>query len=165
MSEQIPRLFKGPLRENLTYLNPTATNDEIEEAASLVGLDKIVDKLPKGYESILKEEGVSLSSGQRQRISLARTLLNRPRIMILDEALSSIDAESESLILQRMKALSSKPTIVVITHNRAALGMFDRVFEVRDGQVREIESRADIAAFKGTEAYISSGSEAEADGD
>ncbi len=137
MSEQYPRLFHGTIRENLTYVRPDATQDEIDAVIGIVQFEKVLASLPKGLESVIGEEGTSLSTGQKQRLSVARALLAQPRVIILDEALNSVDSESEMRILQQIKSLSYKPTVLVITHNRNILGLFDQVLEVRSGAVSE----------------------------
>jgi ATP-binding cassette, subfamily B, bacterial len=146
VAEETPRIFKGTIRESITYINPRASSEDVASAGRLVGLDRMVAPLRKGYDTPIGEDGFLLSGGQRQRISVARTLLHRPRILILDEALSSIDNVSEMAILGRIKALPNRPTILAFTHNWTSLKLFDRVFEVKQGEVSEVSN---LSAFIG----------------
>jgi len=148
MAEQNAHLFKGSIRENLTYLCEEASADEIEYTCKLVGLDKIVALLPNGLDYMIGEIGISLSEGQRQRIGLARALIRKPRLIVLDEALSSIDEESEIAILNNLKVLRFKPTIVVISHSRSAIRICDRIFEVKDGRIVEARMEAKSKVYE-----------------
>lgn len=132
-------LFGASIRENIAYGKPDATSEEIEWAAREAHAHAFISALPSGYETIIGERGATLSGGQRQRICLARALLKRPSILILDEPLAGVDAESAALIDETLSRVQHGKTTIVIAHDLNNLGGFDRVLLVKDRRVSEID--------------------------
>ena len=133
--EHDPFLFHASVLENVTYANPEATREEVVAAAQAVGLHEFVATLPSGYDTVVGERGSRLSAGQRQRIALARAILKRPTILILDEALSGLDVESEALVRDALAVLMQGRTTLVVTHRLTSLHPHDHVVVLKNGQV------------------------------
>ena len=130
-------LFSGTVSENLRYGREDATDDEIVAAAEAANAHEFISRLPQGYDTVIGERGVSLSGGQRQRISIGRTLLQDPRILILDEATSSLDSESENLINEALDRVMVGRTCLIIAHRLSTVIGSDRILVLRDGQLVE----------------------------
>lgn len=128
-------LFQGTVRENICVAHPQATDREILEAAHISGTNDFMRTHPQGYGLHVSERGSSLSGGQRQSISVARALLRNPNILVMDEPTSSMDTQSEALLVMRLKALLPGRTIVVITHRPTLLELVDRLIVMDEGQV------------------------------
>lgn len=124
-------LLSGTLRENLTFTNPDATEEEIQAALYVSAMDEYVATLPKGLETVLGENGAGLSEGQAQRISLARAILSGAPVLLLDEVTSALDARTEQTVLERIAALPDK-TCIAVTHRPAALALASHVIEVTE---------------------------------
>jgi subfamily B ATP-binding cassette protein MsbA len=135
---QEPMLFAGTVQENLLYGNPDATDHEIRLAAREAHAAEFIDRLPDGYASLVGERGVTLSAGQRQRIAIARVMLKRPRILILDEASSSLDAESERLVQEALERLMKGRTTLVIAHRLSTVIQADRIVVLDDGAIEDM---------------------------
>jgi ABC-type multidrug transport system fused ATPase/permease subunit len=120
-------LLNGTVRENLLYAKPDATAAEAEAAARVAGAVEFIAQLPNGYDTIIGDQGIKLSGGQRQRLSLARTLLLQPRILILDEATAMFDPQGEADFIERSRQLLATRTVILITHRPASLELADRV--------------------------------------
>jgi ABC-type multidrug transport system fused ATPase/permease subunit len=134
---QDPFLFSGTIAENIRFGRPSATDQEMIAAAKLANADAFIRMLPSGYETFVLEGGVNLSVGQRQLISIARALLVDPRILILDEATSSVDTMTEALIQEALERLLAGRTTLVIAHRLSTVRHVDRIFVVDDGQIAE----------------------------
>jgi len=134
---QEPVLFSGTLAENIAYGRPDATMEEIERAAKDAYIDAMVRALPDGYETTVGERGVQLSGGQRQRVALARALLSDPRLLILDEATSHLDAESEAAIQKALDVLLRGRTALVIAHRLSTVRRADRIVVLDQGRIVE----------------------------
>lgn len=132
---QEPMLFAGTIRDNLLYGNPDATPEEIEEAARRAHAHDFVRHFPDGYDQWVGERGITLSGGQRQRLAIARVFLKRPRILILDEASSSLDAESEHLVQDALADLMEGRTTLVIAHRLSTVIRADRIVVLEDGVI------------------------------
>jgi ATP-binding cassette subfamily C protein len=132
---QDPYLFHDSVRANLLWANPQASDAEIAEALALSGADDVVAKLPAGLETVVGERGGLVSGGERQRIALARALLRRPRLLLLDEATNAIDVAGEQALLRRFAALPQRPTILVIAHRESTLEAVERVIVVEGGRI------------------------------
>lgn len=130
-------LFHGTVRENIAYGRDDATEDEIVEAALVAEADLFIRELPKGYDTIVGERGQKLSGGQRQRISIARALLKDPPVLILDEATSSVDNETEAAIQRSLERISNGRTVIVIAHRLSTVRNADRIFLLDRGRVTE----------------------------
>ncbi|MCW3849578.1 ABC transporter ATP-binding protein/permease [Sphingomonas sp. LB-2] len=128
-------LFHDSIRRNLRWANPEVTEAEIAAALDFAGASEIVARLDEGLDTVVGERGTLFSGGERQRISLARAMLRKPRLLVLDEAANAIDAPGEAALLDRLKALEPRPTILMISHREESLGWCDRVIRVADGDV------------------------------
>ena len=124
-------LLSGTLRENLTFTNPAATGEEIQAALHASALDEYVATLPKGLETVLRENGAGLSEGQAQRLSLARAIISGAPVLLLDEVTSALDAATEATVLERITALTGR-TCIAVTHRPAALALADHIIEVTE---------------------------------
>jgi ATP-binding cassette subfamily B protein len=134
---QEPLLFHRSLAENIAYARPGATLDEIETAARLANASGFIDRLPKGYGTLVGERGVKLSGGERQRIAIARAFLADARVLILDEATSSLDSESEALVQDAMQRLMVGRTVIVIAHRLSTVVSLDRILVFSHGELVE----------------------------
>ncbi len=126
-------LFGGTIAENIAYARPGAKEEEISESARQANAHDFISAFPEGYQTRVGERGVQLSGGQRQRVAIARAILRNPRILILDEATSSLDSESESLVLQALDRLMAGRTSLVIAHRLATVRRADRIYVIKDG--------------------------------
>ncbi|WP_415973713.1 ABC transporter ATP-binding protein [Rhodococcus sp. 077-4] len=129
-----PFLFSDTIAANIALGKPDATADEIEHAARLAQASTFIDALPEGYDSLVGERGLTLSGGQRQRIALARALLVEPRILILDDATSAVDAETEAAIFDALRGVRTRATLV-LAHRRSTLTLADRVAVLDNGRI------------------------------
>ena len=141
---QDPVLFAGSIAENLRLSRPGATMDEVIEAAKLANAHDFVTRLPDGYETLLGDRGARISGGERQRLALARAILRRPRILILDEATSSLDAESEHLVQQAMQNILGRQTTLIVAHKLSTIMHADRIVVVEDGKITETGSHEEL---------------------
>jgi ATP-binding cassette subfamily B protein len=128
-------LFSASLRENIAYARPGATDDEVQRAASMAGLDEVIQALPDGYETIVGERGLTLSGGQRQRVAIARALIQDPRILILDDATSSLDASTEARVKQALGEVMQGRTTVIIGHRLSTIALADRIAVLDGGRL------------------------------
>jgi ATP-binding cassette subfamily B protein len=134
---QEPILFHRSLAENIAYGRPNAAMEEIEHAARLANAHEFILRQPKGYHTLVGERGVKLSGGERQRVALARAFLANTPVLVLDEATSSLDSESEALIQEAMERLMSGRTSIVIAHRLSTVRMLDRILVFERGEVTE----------------------------
>jgi ABC-type multidrug transport system fused ATPase/permease subunit len=130
-------LFDGTIRENIKFSRPTATEEQLMKACAIARVDEFAERFPEGYDTIVGERGVKLSGGQRQRLSIARAILADPRILILDEATSSLDSESEALIQHGLNFLMQGRTTFVIAHRLSTIRRADQILVVEQGQIVE----------------------------
>lgn len=142
-------LFDGTIRENVAFSRPEATEEEIMSACRVARVDEFADKFAEGYDTIVGERGVKLSGGQKQRVSIARAILANPRILILDEATSSLDSESEALIQQGLAFLMQGRTTFVIAHRLSTIRRADQILVVEGGQIAERGTHAELYAMQG----------------
>jgi ATP-binding cassette subfamily B protein len=146
---QTPHLFSGTIRENIRYGDLDASDQEIEEAARLAGAHEFITTLDEGYEEEVGEGGNLLSVGQKQLISLARAVLRRPEIFIMDEATSSVDTITEALIQQGMETLMENRTSVIIAHRLSTIKRADRILFIRDGKIAEMGTHRELLKQQG----------------
>jgi ATP-binding cassette subfamily B protein len=139
-------LFGGTIYENISYGRPSAPRTEIYEAAQKAHALEFIETFPEGFETIVGERGVKLSGGQRQRIAIARAVLKDPKILILDEATSSLDAESEKLVQIALEELMQNRTSIVIAHRLATIRKVNRIYVIRDGQIAESGSHQELSS-------------------
>ena len=142
-------LFSDSVRENIAYGNPHASMEEIITAARLAEADAFINQLPDGYDSQLGERGVKLSGGQKQRIAIARVFLKNPPILILDEATSSLDNETENLIQESLMQLSRNRTTLIVAHRLATIRHADRIVVLTPNGISEHGSHDDLMALQG----------------
>lgn len=144
MVPQDVMLFGGTIRENIEYGRPGATTDEIEEAARNANAHEFITSFPEGYDTVVGERGIKLSGGQRQRIAIARAVLKDPRILILDEATSSLDSESERLVQEALDKLMKGRTSLVIAHRLSTIRNADRIVVLDRGRISEVGSHREL---------------------
>ncbi len=142
-------LFNATVRENLLYGKPDASQEEILAATQAAYAHDFIQALPDGYDSLIGERGVKLSGGQRQRLALARAILADPRILILDEATSSVDAEAEYLIQQALDEVMQGRTALVIAHRLSTIREADKIIALHDGRISEIGDHHELLARGG----------------
>ena len=142
-------LFSGSIRDNIAFGRPDATEDEIMEAAHAANVDEFACRLPDGYSSRVGERGVRLSGGQQQRISIARAVMKDAPILILDEATSSVDAETEGLIHEALDQLTKERTTLVIAHRLATVQRADRIVVLQEGKVSAIGTHEELIDRQG----------------
>ncbi len=142
-------LFDGTVRENIAFSKPGATDEEVRTAAHIAHCDEFVDRFEKGYDTIVGERGVKLSGGQRQRVAIARAVLADPRILILDEATSSLDSESEAMIRDGLRSLRRGRTTFVIAHRLSTIESADQILVIENGEIVERGSHRQLLALGG----------------
>lgn len=142
-------LFDGTILDNIRFSNPHADFEEIREVCRIANSDEFIEKFPEGYKTIVGERGVKLSGGQKQRIAIARALLANPRILILDEATSSLDSESESLIQEGLLRLRAGRTTFVIAHRLSTIRSADQILVVEAGEIVERGTHDELIEIKG----------------
>jgi len=146
---QTPHLFSGTIRENIRYGRLDATDEEVEEAAKLAGAHDFIVTLPKGYDEEVGEGGNLLSVGQKQLVSLARAVLAKPEIFIMDEATSSVDTLTEALIQRGMEVLMEGRTSFIIAHRLSTIKRADRILVIENGAISEMGSHAELLRQRG----------------
>ena len=142
-------LFDGTVRENVLFSRPQSTEAELMEACRIARVDEFAERFPEGYDTIVGERGVKLSGGQRQRISIARAILADPRILILDEATSSLDSESEAMIQAGLQHLMQGRTTFVIAHRLSTIRRADQILVVEQGLIVERGTHAELYTLQG----------------
>ena len=146
-------LFDSSIKANIAYANPTASNNEIFEACQFAAADEFIEKLPKGYETLIGENGIRLSGGQKQRISIARAILKKSPIILLDEATSSLDADSEQIVQNAITNLTKNKTTLVIAHRLSTIHNADKIFVLKDGAI--IDTGSHISLMQSSKEYKS----------
>jgi len=146
---QDPILFSGSVRDNIAYGKPGAGQEEIIQAAKAANAHEFILTLPKGYETEIGERGVTLSVGERQRVSIARALIKDPKILIMDEATSNVDSKSEALIQEAMGRMSGERTTIVIGHRLSTVMDADRIVVLEEGGIAEIGTHRGLLQRQG----------------
>lgn len=147
-------LFNDTLLENIRYGRPEASQEEVEAAAEHAYLKSFIKSLPKGYQTQVGERGLKVSGGEKQRIAIARTILKNPRILLFDEATSSLDSESEKAILKALKKVAANKTTIIIAHRLSTIVDADRILVLKDGKIVEQGNHAALLEKKGEYAKL-----------
>ena len=142
-------LFDGTVRENISYSRPDATFEEIQEVSRIAHCDEFVEGFPESYDTVVGERGVKVSGGQRQRIAIARAILANPRILVLDEATSSLDSESEAMIQDGLRSLRAGRTTFVIAHRLSTITSADQILVIEGGEIVERGRHEELLARDG----------------
>jgi len=142
-------LFDGTIRENIIYGKPDATEDELTIAVNMSNLSSFISTLSDGLDTEVGERGVLLSGGQKQRISIARVFLKNPEVLILDEATSSLDNESESIIQEALWQLSKNRTTIIIAHRLSTIMKADKIYVMKNGEIVEEGTHLELLGQKG----------------
>lgn len=142
-------LFDGTIRENILFARPGATEEQLKQAVDAAYVHEFTSRFEKGLETVIGERGIKLSGGQRQRLTIARAILANPRILVLDEATSSLDTESESLIQESLKSLLKGRTTFVIAHRLSTIRQADQILVIEDGKIAERGTHDELIAKKG----------------
>ena len=137
-------LFDDTVEANILYANPLATKDELINACKFAAANEFISKLPNGYQTIIGENGVKLSGGQKQRISIARAVLKDSPIILLDEATSSLDSDSEEVVQNAIKNLTKNKTTVVIAHRLSTIFNADKIFVIKNGELIDSGKHSDL---------------------
>ncbi|MBQ8624647.1 MAG: ATP-binding cassette domain-containing protein, partial [Agathobacter sp.] len=146
---QDPFIFKGTVMENIRYGRPDATDEECIAAAKAIYADRCIDRLANGYQHMLDERGEGLSAGEKQLISFARIILKNPSVIILDEATSSIDTETENLIKQALDVIIKDKTAFIVAHRLSTIRNADRILYIADKGIAEQGTHEELMALKG----------------
>jgi ATP-binding cassette subfamily B protein len=131
-------LFKGPVRENIAAAKPDASIEEIVEVARIAGAEEFIERLPRGFETILEENASNLSGGQKQRLAIARALITDPKLLIFDEATSALDPDSEAIIRQNLSQIAAGRTVIIVSHRLSTLVDADAILVVERGKIADI---------------------------
>jgi subfamily B ATP-binding cassette protein MsbA len=142
-------LFEGTIRENISFPRPKATEEELMAAVKAAYVDEFTARFELGLETVIGERGVKLSGGQRQRVAIARAILANPRVLILDEATSNLDTESESFIQESLKSLMHGRTTFVIAHRLSTIRQADQILVIENGQIQERGKHEELIESKG----------------
>jgi ATP-binding cassette subfamily B protein len=149
-------LFHASVRENLRFAKPSATDEEVEDAARAAQIHELVASLPEGYETIVGERGYRFSGGEKQRIAIARTILRNPPVLVLDEATSSLDTQTERLVQEALERLSEGRTTIAIAHRLSTVRDADQIVVLDRGQVVEVGTYEELVARGGRFAELAS---------
>jgi ATP-binding cassette subfamily B protein len=137
-------LFRGTVRENISMAMPDASFDEIVSAAQVAGADEFIERLPQGYDTPLEENASNLSGGQKQRLSIARSILTNPPILILDEAASALDPESEAIFIKNLSRIAVGRTVIMVSHRLSTLVNANTILVMQHGQLSDAGTHAEL---------------------
>ncbi|MCF8506944.1 MAG: peptidase domain-containing ABC transporter [Caulobacter sp.] len=139
-------LFRGTVRENIASARPDCSIAEVVEAAKMAGADEFIERLPRGFDTMLDENAANLSGGQKQRLAIARALVTQPRILILDEATSALDPESEAIVQQNLKRIAQGRTLIVVSHRLSTLVESDAIMVMERGRIEALGRHHELLA-------------------
>ncbi|WP_303754387.1 ABC transporter ATP-binding protein [Enterococcus sp. S86.2] len=142
-------LFSTTIRDNIRFIDPTLPQSEVEQAAQLADIATDIEEMPAGYDTLVGERGVSLSGGQKQRLSIARALIAKPEILILDDALSAVDAKTEEAILSNLKAARQNKTTIIAAHRLSSVMHAKEIIVIEEGQIIERGTHQELLALGG----------------
>jgi ATP-binding cassette subfamily B protein len=147
-------LFHASVRENLRFARPSATDAEIEEAARTARIHDLIASLPQGYDTIVGERGYRFSGGEKQRMAIARTILRNPPVLVLDEATSSLDTQTEAAVQAELERLAAGRTTITIAHRLSTVRDADQILVLDHGQIVERGTHLDLLALGGLYAAL-----------
>lgn len=147
-------LFSGTIYENITLRNPEISKEEVFKAAKAIGADEFIINLPNGYDYLVMERGLALSLGQRQLISFVRALVYNPKILILDEATSSIDSATEAVVQNAIKKLITDRTSIIIAHRLSTIREASKIMVLENGEKKEFGSHDELIQKNGSYAKL-----------
>ncbi|MBF0393005.1 MAG: peptidase domain-containing ABC transporter [Alphaproteobacteria bacterium] len=139
-------LFRGTVRENIASARPDCSIAEVVEAARMAGADEFIERLPRGFETMLEENAANLSGGQKQRLAIARALITQPRILILDEATSALDPESEAIVQRNLKRIAHGRTLIIVSHRLSTLVESDAIMVMERGRIEAVGKHHELLA-------------------
>jgi ATP-binding cassette, subfamily B, bacterial HlyB/CyaB len=131
-------LFRGTVRDNIAATKPGATIEEIVAAAQMAGAEEFIERLPRGFDTLLEENASNLSGGQRQRLAIARALITDPKLLILDEATSALDPDSEAILRQNLSRIAAGRTVIIVSHRLSTLVDADAILVLERGRIADI---------------------------
>ena len=147
-------LFNDTIYHNIQYAHPTATDEDVRQAARLANIHQFIEQLPDGYDTVVGERGLKLSGGEKQRVAIARVILKNPRILVFDEATSSLDSHSEQVILASLKAVAEQHTTLVIAHRLSTIVDADQILVMDQGRIVEQGNHQQLIESKGVYANL-----------
>ncbi|MBY3300609.1 ATP-binding cassette domain-containing protein, partial [Rhizobium laguerreae] len=131
-------LFRGSVRENIAAAKPDASIEEIMEVARIAGAEEFIERLPRGFDTMLEENASNLSGGQKQRLAIARALITDPKLLIFDEATSALDPDSEAIIRENLSRIAAGRTVIIVSHRLSTLVDADAILVIERGKVADI---------------------------
>ena len=131
-------LFHGTVRENIARVKRDASFEDVAQAARTAGADEFIERLPRGFDTMLEENAENLSGGQKQRLAIARALITNPRLLILDEATSALDPESEAIIRRNLRRIGEGRTVIIVSHRLSMLADADAILVIDRGRIADL---------------------------